>query len=90
MNLRLFIEKIRGEKISAVASTPQAALETDLHEKHLGDFIERSGGVKMLAVADGVVALVEQVGKLVFLENFQLFDEFRDFLVGGVGVREYR
>ena len=42
----------------------------------------------MLAVADDVVALVKQIGEPIFFENLQLLDEFRDFLVGGIGVRD--
>ena len=66
----LLVEVISGETVAAVAPAQQAAFETHLHEKHLVDFIERGGGIKMFAIANDVVALVQQVGELVFLENF--------------------
>ena len=58
----------------------------DLDEENLGDFVEGGGGVALLPIADDVVALVEQVGELVLLEDLQALDEFLDLLVGGVGM----
>ena len=68
----LFVEYSAREKVLAPPFLLQLALDPDLHEQHLGDFVEGRGGIEMLAIADDVVALVEQVRKFVFLENLQL------------------
>ena len=64
------------------------ALDPDLDEQHLGDLVERGGGVQLLAVADDVVALVQQVGELVFFEDLEFRDQLFNLLVAGVGVRD--
>ena len=51
----------------------QLAFDIDLDEQNLGDFVEGGDGVELFAVADDVVALVEQVGEFVFLEDLQSF-----------------
>jgi hypothetical protein len=66
----------------------QLAFDPDLDEQHLGDFVEGRCRIEVLAVANDVVARMEQVGELVFLEGLQLLDEFFNLLVAGIGMRD--
>ncbi len=82
----LLLEELDAEKVLPLPLGLEFAFHEHLDEEDLGDFVERGDGVALLPVADDVVALVEQVGELVLLEDLQALDEFLDLLVGGVGV----
>ena len=64
----------------------QLALHIDFNEKNLGDFVEGGDGIAFLPISDNVVALVEQVRKLVLFEDLEALDQFLDLLVGRIGV----
>ena len=66
---QLLLEHRHREQIAPLALLPHPALGPDFHEENLGDLVERGSGVEVLAVANDVVALVEQVGKLVLPEG---------------------
>lgn len=53
-----------------------------VNEKNFGDFIERGGGIEMVAVANDVVAFAQQFGEVVFLENLEFRGDLLDFSGG--------
>ena len=82
----LLFKERDGEQVVAPLPALQAAFDVNLDEQNFGDFVERRHGVYLLAIPDDVVALVQQVGELVFLEGLQAGEKRVNLLVGGVGV----
>ncbi len=68
---KLVVKILDGEEVLPRALGPQFSIDIDLHEENLGDFVKGSGGVELLAIADDVMAIVEQFREFVFLEDFQ-------------------
>ena len=71
MLAKLVVKKLDGEEVLPRALGSKLAFDIDLDEENLGDFVEGGGGVELLAVADDVVAFVEQVREFVLLEDLQ-------------------
>ena len=70
----LFLEKLDAEEVLALPLGLEFAFHEHLDKEDLGDFVERGDRIAFLPIADDVVALVEQVGELVFLEYLQSLD----------------
>ena len=83
---KLRIEPVGRKEVLPLPLAPQFAFDPNLDEQHLGDFVEGRRRVQVFAVANDVVAGMEQVGKFVFLERLQLLDKLLNFLVAGVGM----
>ena len=86
MSPSLLLEELDAEQVLALLLGLEFPFDEDLDEEDLGDFVEGGDRIAFLPVPDDVVALVEQVGELVLLEDLQALDQFLDLLVGGVGV----
>ena len=82
----LFVEELDTENVLPLLLLFHLSLDPCLDKEDLCDLIERGGRVEVLPVADDIVALVEKVGELVFLEGLETLEKLLDVLVGGVGM----
>jgi hypothetical protein len=83
----LIVEIFSAEQILPLPLLLHLTLNPSLHEEDLGDLVEGGSGIEVLAVADDVVARVEEVGELVLLEGLEPLEQLLDVSVGCVGVR---
>jgi len=65
------IQDFSGEDVVAPALLLELAFDVHFDEQNLGDLIERGRGIELLAVADDVVAFVQQVRERGFFEDLE-------------------
>ena len=87
---KLLLHDFDCEEVFLLLLPAHLPLDIDFHEENFSDLIERGGRVELVAVADDVVALVKEVGELVFLEDKKLREQFFNFLVRDIGTGDVR
>ena len=84
MLAELLVEKFGGEEVLASTFRTHLAFDVHLYEKDFRDFVKGCSRIQFFAVANDVVASMEQIRKLIFLECLELGNQLLDFLVACV------